>query len=132
MHDFYKDLDVKKYQRDLFRKVTFPEIAMSPQEARSELLRNNTKLVPLTDIVGEIALEGALPYPPGIFCVVPGEKWSQTVQQYFLALEDGVNRFPGFSPEIQGVYLQATVQGIHLDEGKDGVKAYGYVLDREK
>ncbi|CRK81419.1 ornithine decarboxylase [Neobacillus massiliamazoniensis] len=132
MHDFYKDLDVKKYQRDLFRKVTFPEIAMSPQEARSELLRNNTKLVPLTDIVGEIALEGALPYPPGIFCVVPGEKWSKTVQQYFLALEDGVNRFPGFSPEIQGVYLQATVQGIHLDEGKDGVKAYGYVLDREK
>jgi ornithine decarboxylase len=133
MHDFYKDLNVKKYQKDLFRKATFPEIAMSPHEARSELLRNNIKLVPLTDIVGEIALEGALPYPPGIFCVVPGEKWSKTVQQYFLALQESINRFPGFSTEIQGVYLeQPATQGVHLHEGKNGVQAFGYVLDREK
>jgi len=121
MHNFYKNRNINRYQKDLFRKKTFPEIVLTPQTARWEFLRNNTKLVPLTDIVGEIALEGALPYPPGIFCVVPGEKWNSTVQQYFLILEEGINHFPGFSPEIQGVYLQ---------EENGLIKAYGYVLDK--
>lgn len=91
---------------------------MHPQEANWELVRNNAKLVPLRDIVGEIALEGALPYPPGIFCVVPGERWNEVAQRYFLILEEGINQFPGFEPEIQGVYLERE---------EDGVKAYGYV-----
>lgn len=131
MHDFYKKLDVKRFQKAIFRKETFPEIVMPPQEARWEFLRNKGKLIPLTDIVGEVALEGALPYPPGIYCVVPGEKWTETVQQYFLALEEGVNNFPGFSPEIQGVYLQPEIQGLHLKDVGGIVKAYGYVLDKE-
>lgn len=46
------------------------------QLAYYELIRNNAKLVNLDEIVGEIALEGALPYPPGIYCVVPGENQS--------------------------------------------------------
>lgn len=57
----------------MFLKDYFPEYRMKPYDANIELLRNNAKLVELDDIVGEIALEGALPYPPGIFCVVPGE-----------------------------------------------------------
>jgi len=95
---------------------------MTPQAAHWEFLRNNTKLVKLDDILGEIALEGALPYPPGVFCVVPGEKWNEAAQKYFLILEESINRFPGFGTEIQGVYLEK--------EG-DGVKSYGYVLDRK-
>ncbi|MGU4650892.1 hypothetical protein MAY67_25445, partial [Escherichia coli] len=31
---------------------------------------------------------GALPYPPGVLCVVPGEVWGGAVQRYFLALEE--------------------------------------------
>lgn len=118
MHDFYKANDAKTYQKNLFRASHFPEMAMNPNEANVELIKNNAKLVPLTDIVGEIALEGALPYPPGVFCVVPGEKWNETAQKYFLILQDGINNFPGFSPEIQGVYLEE-------ENGK--VRAYGYV-----
>ena len=76
----------------------------------------------LDDIVGEVALEGALPYPPGIYCVVPGERWNAVAQRYFLILEEGINKFPGFAPEIQGVYLE---------KERDGVKGYGYVLDKE-
>lgn len=95
---------------------------MTPQEAYLELKRNNAKLVAIDDIVGEVALEGALPYPPGIFCVVPGEKWSEAAQKYFLILQDGINQFPGFSPEIQGVYLE---------KEKNGLRAYGYVLDKK-
>lgn len=118
MHDFYKANDAKTYQKNLFRASHFPERAMNPNEANIELIKNNAKLVPLTDIVGEVALEGALPYPPGVFCVVPGEKWNETAQKYFLILQDGINNFPGFSPEIQGVYLEE-------ENGK--VRAYGYV-----
>ncbi len=122
MHDFYKKNDAKTYQKLLFRRDSLPEYVMDPREANIELKRNNAKLVPLTDIVGEIALEGALPYPPGVFCVVPGEKWNTVAQRYFLILEEGINSFPGFAPEIQGVYLEK-------EEGK--VRAYGYVLDKE-
>ena len=121
MHDFYKKNDAKTYQKLLFRRDSFPEYVMNPNEANIELKRNNAKLVPLSDIVGEIALEGALPYPPGVFCVVPGERWNIVAQRYFSILEEGINRFPGFAPEIQGVYLER-------EDGK--VRAYGYVLDK--
>ncbi len=121
MHDFYKKNDAKTYQKLLFRRDSLPEYVMNPNEANIELKRNNAKLVPLSDIVGEIALEGALPYPPGVFCVVPGERWNIVAQKYFSILEEGINRFPGFAPEIQGVYLER-------EDGK--VKAYGYVLDK--
>ncbi|MDY3360840.1 MAG: ornithine decarboxylase [Clostridium celatum] len=121
MHDFYKENDAKTYQKLLFRRNSLPEYVMNPNEANVELKRNNAKLVPLSDIVGEIALEGALPYPPGVFCVVPGERWNTVAQKYFSILEEGINRVPGFAPEIQGVYLEK-------EKGK--IRAYGYVLDK--
>ena len=106
MHDFYKQNNVKSLQKRLFRKDGFPEARMTPQEAHYAYIRNRAELVPLSEIRGRVALEGALPYPPGIICVVPGEVWNDTAQKYFLTLEEGINRFPGFSPEIQGVYLE--------------------------
>ena len=121
MHDFYKKNDAKTYQKLLFRRDSLPEYVMNPNEANIELKRNNAKLVPLSDIVGEIALEGALPYPPGVFCVVPGERWNTVAQKYFSILEEGINKFPEFAPEIQGVYLEK-------EDGK--IRAYGYVLDK--
>jgi ornithine decarboxylase len=152
MHNFYKQNDAKTYQKKLFRAEylpkpamvsekfnwealgevaatlqeavtkSLPQRAMTPQEANWELVKNNAKLVALEDIVGEVALEGALPYPPGIFCVVPGEVWNEVAQKYFLILQEGINEFPGFAPEIQGVYLEK-------ENGR--VKAYGYVLDNK-
>lgn len=120
MHNLYVSRNVKQLQKDLFRKATLPEYVMTPQQANIEFIRNKIELVPLSNIVGRIAAEGALPYPPGVLCVVPGERWSKTVQQYFLALEEGINQLPGFAPEIQGVYLQKDPDGR--------TRAYGYVL----
>lgn len=120
MHDLYVSRNVKTLQRNLFRKATLPEYVMNPHQANLEFVRNRVELVPLTEIVNRIAAEGALPYPPGVLCVVPGEKWSQTAQEYFLALEEGINLLPGFAPEIQGVYLQQDADGR--------IRAYGYVL----
>ena len=120
MHDLYVSRNVKQLQKDLFRKATLPEYALNPHDANIEFVRNKVELVPLTDIVGRVAAEGALPYPPGVLCVVPGERWRSTAQKYFLALEEGINTSPGFAPEIQGVYLQKDPDGR--------TRAYGYVL----
>ena len=119
MHDFFKDRNVKDLQKKLFRKEFFPEYVMRPQEAHYAFIRGERELVPLDEIEGRIALEGALPYPPGVLCVVPGERWPHTAVQYFKALEESLNELPGFALEIQGVYLE--------HEG-DRIRAYGYVL----
>ena len=123
MHDFYKDRNVSTLQQRLFSKEYFPEHVMNPQEANFEFQRNKGELVPLDEAEGRIALEGALPYPPGVLCVQPGERWSRTACDYFLALEEGINQLPGFAPEIQGVYL--------IEQPDGSKKAYGYVLKKE-
>ena len=123
MHDFYKDRNVSTLQQRLFSKDYFPEYVMNPQEANFEFQRNKGELVPLDEAEGRIALEGALPYPPGVLCVQPGERWSRTACDYFLALEEGINQLPGFVPEIQGVYL--------IEQPDGSKKAYGYVLKKE-
>ncbi|EKS7814818.1 ornithine decarboxylase, partial [Edwardsiella piscicida] len=120
MHDLYVSHDVKQLQKEMFRKAHFPRVAMNPQQANIEFVRGNVELVSLARAEGRIAAEGALPYPPGVLCVVPGEIWGGSVQRYFLALEEGINRLPGFAPELQGVYIQ---------QDEDGRKrAYGYVI----
>lgn len=130
MHDFYKRNDAKTYQQRLFRAEYFPKNGQldpasskvfTAQDAKWALVRNQGKLVAIEDIVGEIALEGALAYPPGVYCVVAGEVWSETAQQYFLMLLEGINQFPGFTTEVQGVYLE---------KEQDIIRAYGYVLDK--
>ena len=123
MHDFYRDRNVSILQQRLFSKAYFPEYVMNPQEANFEFQRNKGELVSLDEAEGRIALEGALPYPPGVLCVQPGERWSRTACDYFLALEEGINQLPGFAPEIQGVYLIEQPDGFK--------KAYGYVLKKE-
>ena len=120
MHDFYRSRNVKQLQKEMFRKAHFPKMAMQPQEAHFEFIRGHVELVPLEKAAGRIAAEGALPYPPGVLCCVPGEVWGDAVLQYFLALEEGINRMPGFSPELQGVYIQQD------DDGRK--RAYGYVI----
>lgn len=123
MHDFYKDRNVSTLQQRLFSKEYFPAYVLNPQEANFEFQRNKGELVPLDEAEGRIALEGALPYPPGVLCVQPGERWSRTACDYFLALEEGINQLPGFAPEIQGVYL--------IEQSDGSKKAYGYVLKKE-
>lgn len=120
MHDLYVSFDVKDLQKAMFRKASFPAVVMNPQDANIEFIRGNVELVRLSEAEGRIAAEGALPYPPGVLCVVPGEIWGGAVQRYFLALEEGVNLLPGFSPELQGVYSEKDADGIK--------RLYGYVM----
>ncbi|TDP19510.1 ornithine decarboxylase [Enterobacter sp. AG326] len=120
MHDLYVSFDVKDLQKAMFRKESLPEVVLNPQDANRAYIRGDVELVRIRDAAGRIAAEGALPYPPGVLCVVPGEVWGGAVQRYFLALEEGVNLLPGFSPELQGVYSEKDADGIK--------RLYGYVL----
>ncbi|MEG4684819.1 ornithine decarboxylase [Enterobacter cloacae] len=120
MHDLYVSFDVKDLQKAMFRKESLPEVVMNPQDANRAYIRGEVELVRIRDAAGRIAAEGALPYPPGVLCVVPGEVWGGAVQRYFLALEEGINLLPGFSPELQGVYSEKDADGIK--------RLYGYVL----
>lgn len=123
MHDFYKDRKVFTLQKNLFLHDYLPEYVINPQEAQYEFMRGHGELVDLEQAEGRLALEGALPYPPGVLCIHPGERWSKTAVKYFLDLVEGINQLPGFAPEIQGVYVQ---------EAEDGKKhAYGYVMKKE-
>jgi ornithine decarboxylase len=88
----------------MFRKSHFPRVSMNPQDANYAYLRGQVELVPLSMAEGKIAAEGALPYPPGVLCVVPGEIWGDSVLRYFKALEEGINLLPGFAPSCRGLY----------------------------
>lgn len=96
-------------------------MACAPKLANEACTRGDADFLPLRNIEGRVAAEGALPYPPGIVCVVPGEVWGPEQRDYFLVLEDAVNLLPGFAPELQGV---------HLVEEDGRIRAYGYVLWR--
>ncbi|OBU13599.1 ornithine decarboxylase [Morganella psychrotolerans] len=124
MHDLFVRHNVKQRQKEMFRRTHFPAVRMSPKAAHTEFVRGNTERVAVTDIAGRIAAEGALPYPPGVLCVVPGEVWEAPVQHYFLALEETGDRFPGFAPELQGAYSERDEDG-HLH-------VYAYVIHEKK
>lgn len=119
MHEYYAKNEIYKLQQDLFLKKTFQDYEMTPAEADKLFMKNEGELVDLDEIEGRVALEGALPYPPGVFIVAPGEKWQMIDVDYFKILMGAIDKFPGFDPEIQGVYLNKDT-GI--------TKAQGFVL----
>ena len=123
MHDFYKDRTVAQLQKDMFREEHFPKAATSPQKANFAFLRGQIDFIPIEEAEGRVAAEGALPYPPGIICVAPGEVWGDSQLKYFMALEEGINVLPGFAPELQGVHM------VTEEDGRQ--RAYGYVLKEE-
>ena len=109
MHDYYRRANVKELQRLCFRGDSFPELAMSPQDAYEALVGNDVDYVPLADVSGRISATLALIAPPGIGMVVPGERWDERARpmlDYFLAFEESFNRFPGFTGGLQGVFQE--------------------------
>lgn len=113
MHNLCVSLDISALQKAMFRKASLPQVVMNPQNANIEFIRGNVELVRLKEAEGRIAAEGALPCPPGILCVVPGERWGGAALHYFLALEESANRLPGFAPELQGVHSETDANGIN-------------------
>ncbi|NRO20420.1 putative ornithine decarboxylase [Lactobacillus helveticus] len=106
MHEYYRSNHIFDLEKQLFIKNDFQKYVMIPAKADEEFNRNNSKLVEVDNLIDEIALEGALPYPPGVFIVAPGERWHKIDIDYFKVLLTAAKKFPGFEPEVQGVYEQ--------------------------
>lgn len=123
LHDFYKERKINVLQKKMFLKAYFPAYFMSPQKANWALVRGQRELIPLEEAEGRVALQGAVPYPPGVTCVQPGERWSRIALDYFLDFVETANILPGFAPELQGVYLEKDETGKR--------RAKGYVLMKE-
>lgn len=123
MHDFYKERNIKKIQKQMFRSEYMPKSVINPQDAHFAFLRGQAELVRMEDAEGRVAAEGALPYPPGVLCCFPGEVWGGPVLKYFLAWQEAMGRMPGFAPELQGVYVE--------DNGRGGKQVYCYVLNED-
>ncbi|WP_203627712.1 ornithine decarboxylase [Lacticaseibacillus mingshuiensis] len=102
-----EDLELTESLQGLFQAANWGEADLTPAAADAEFVRGNGEWIPLRQAVGRVALEGALPYPPGVFVVMPGEKWSALAQQHFLNLAELMRLYPGFVFEIQGVYGDA-------------------------
>ncbi len=124
MHNWYVRFNFKNLQRDMFSEAHFPVAIMSPYEANLQLVRGDVELIPLANAKGRIAAEAAIPYPPGIVCIAPGERWGGAVLDYVLAIEELMNVFPVFGPGIQGVHVQTS--------GDGRTRLYGYVINEQK
>jgi len=111
MHEYYRQNQTFTLQKELFAKPDMQGYTMTPAKADQLFMKNQSELVNLEDIKGRIAVEGALPYPPGVFIVAPGEKWTDIDLKYFEVLVGAIERFPGFVPEIQGVYWDKNADG---------------------
>lgn len=97
-------------------------MAVTAQAATQAFIGGNYEMLTLDKVKGRIALEGALPYPPGIITIGPGERWNDNVIAYFKVLEDTFNELPGFTGEIQGV---------HFKEIDGKIRALAYVMKEE-
>jgi ornithine decarboxylase len=123
MHGFYRERQVARLQRLQFRRRHFPEMAMRPDVAVRQLVRNNVEYLPIDAVAGRIAATLILVYPPGIATVIPGERLGERARpmiDYLRVFERASNLFPGFETEVQGVYRE---------HGPDGsIRLYTYVV----
>ena len=114
MHGFFRDAGVSALQAKQFSFDHLPEMALSPREAARRLVRNDVDYLPIDSIQGRIATTPFVVYPPGIATIVPGERLTERAQpmiDYLKVFEAGLNTFPGFEVEIQGVYREVDASG---------------------
>lgn len=123
LHHHYAQNNTWQLQRRLFTLEDKKPAKLLPSQADRAFMDGKSQYVPLAKVTGKIAAQGALPYPPGIFVVAPGEQFSEVAQQYFFVLLKAAANFPGFDPEIQGVVRVADERlclVATLPEGKVG------------
>lgn len=106
MHIVYKKYKINDLLKQIFMDCHIPKYSISPYEANLKFVKGETELIPLENAFGRIAAEAALPYPPGIVCIAPGEIWGGPIFSYFLAIQELLNKFPQFAPDFQGLKVK--------------------------
>ncbi len=90
--------------------VVSAQAVLTPYAANQAFVRGQFRLAAIADVIGCVAAEGVIPYPPGIMCIAPGECWNTALIGYLTAVQALVSAYPEFAPHIQGVYY-----GLHAD-----------------
>ena len=88
---------------------------LTPHQMFQEQVRGNVETCELDQLVGKVAANMILPYPPGVPLVMPGamiteESWA--VLDFLLMLCSIGERYPGFETDIHGAKL--TEDGRYL------------------
>jgi ornithine decarboxylase len=123
MHAFFRDSKTSALQRAQFAPEHLPTLAMPPNQAVRQMVRNKVDYVPIGEAFGRIATTMFVVYPPGIATIVPGERLDERARpmlDYLKMFERSANLFPGFEAEIQGVYRETDKDGT--------VRFYTYVV----
>ena len=127
--DFYRNMRIQDLaagihrlicQHDLPRLMqrafdVLPEMKLTPHQMFQEQVRGNVETCELDQLVGKVAANMILPYPPGVPLVMPGEmitEESRAVLDFLLMLCSIGERYPGFETDIHGAKL--TEDGRYL------------------
>ncbi|UVJ45235.1 ornithine decarboxylase [Pseudomonas sp. LS1212] len=104
INSLYTSCEIERLQSVIFSSVCALDAVFTPFDANQKFVRGDNILIKISEAEGMIAAEGVIPYPPGIMCIAPGERWSHALVAYLVAIETLANNYPAFSPHIQGVH----------------------------
>lgn len=125
--DIYKDMGVKDLGDKMFAYLrannpgevlneaysTLPEPVITPREAYNKIVSNEVELVPAEKLVGRIAANSVIPYPPGIPMLISGENFGDENSpqiKYLKALSLWDHAFPGFEHDTEGTEV---IDGVY-------------------
>jgi arginine decarboxylase len=103
MFSSMKSSAMDRAQAEAFGSLPCP--VMPPRAANAKLMAGEVELLPLEAMPGRTLAVGAIPYPPGIPILMPGESAGPADGPWltFLrALEDWGRQFPGFEKIVEG------------------------------
>ncbi|USH01539.1 arginine decarboxylase [Grimontia kaedaensis] len=87
---------------------TLPEAVMTPRAAYQAIVADNVEMVPSHQLVGRVAANAVIPYPPGIPMLMSGESFGDENSpqiKYLKSLEVWDEEFPGFEKETEGTEM---------------------------
>ncbi|MDQ7821167.1 MAG: Orn/Lys/Arg decarboxylase N-terminal domain-containing protein [Candidatus Eremiobacteraeota bacterium] len=107
MHHHLKEGKITAIMRDVYDSL--PPQVMLPVKAYEHLVKGRVEKVPLGDLEGRVSAVMAVPYPPGIPVIMPGEQFGGQARQiipFLASCEEFDNSFPGFENEVHGVTVE--------------------------
>lgn len=125
--DIYKNMGIKDLGDKMFAYLrannpgevlneaysTLPEPVITPREAYNKIVSNEVELVPAEKLVGRIAANSVIPYPPGIPMLISGENFGDENSpqiKYLKALSLWDHAFPGFEHDTEGTEV---IDGVY-------------------
>jgi arginine decarboxylase len=107
MYGKMKSGRMDKAQAEAFASLPKPELL--PRQANAKLMSGSVELLPLDKIAGRVMAVSAIPYPPGIPIVMPGEnvgKDSDPWLKFLRSMEEWGHMFPGFEKTVEGAVVK--------------------------